>query len=130
MKTSCLDKELKLHLLPALDHVLFALIRVQTSLFSTFCSKCFSTMPTLRIVIFARPPREGDCASKIYSMQATQSKFVFAPKASASFIPTPNIICLCNCAVMFNKLEGILCCRIICNKASHGEYPEDKFFIL
>jgi hypothetical protein len=41
----------------------------------------------------------------------------FFPEASASFIPT-NIICLCNCSVIFDMLEGLMRCRVLCKESS------------
>jgi hypothetical protein len=38
------------------------------------------------IVIFARPPLDEDCKSKLCLMRAPQSEFVFAPKSQTSFV--------------------------------------------
>ena len=43
-------------------------------------------------------------------------------------MPT-NVICFCNCSVIFDMLEGVMRCRIICKESSHGGYEDDLFFI-
>ena len=43
----------------------------------------------------------------------------YCSTATASLMPT-NIICACNCSVMFDMLDGIMRCRIICKESSHG----------
>ena len=43
----------------------------------------------------------------------------FCPEATASLMPT-NVICFCNCSVIFDMLEGVMRCRIICKESSHG----------
>ena len=52
----------------------------------------------------------------------------FCPEATASLMPT-NVICFCNCSVIFDMLEGVMRCRIICKESSHGGYEDDLFFI-
>ncbi len=46
-------------------------------------------------------------------------QIVIPPEAAVSLMLI-NIICLCNCVVMFDMIEGSLSCRVICIESSHG----------